>query len=315
MALYLITEWENNHYDDSDFFAGIYDDETKKCKAVMIGTTRFAGGIQYPENQPLTDEIVDESISWLNKSVTSDILSIHENKMEHTCYQDLFMKCEMRVNSKHRNVMFEWDSCSKCLSNPGEWINPHNPKDIRICFGCNGFGIVKTKRRVKGLDGKQCWRICEPDEIGIVYKWSKNWGCVYDKQTRYNTSCLVEFPAEKIMNVPLEKLNLILPDLTDKEVRDKMKARMRGYPFHQYLGASAWESRNYIAEYQDKRKKIEDNKRLQENQEADDNLFTLLDSLVENPNDIDKLQRVESLVKRYRLRIPKPISDKIYGEK
>ena len=41
--LHRLTEWEDNGYNDSDFWVSVYDDETNAVRAVLQGSTRFAG--------------------------------------------------------------------------------------------------------------------------------------------------------------------------------------------------------------------------------------------------------------------------------
>lgn len=41
--LHRLTEWEDNGYNDSDFWVSVYDDEKNAVRAVLKGSTRFAG--------------------------------------------------------------------------------------------------------------------------------------------------------------------------------------------------------------------------------------------------------------------------------
>lgn len=59
--LHRLTEWEDNGYDDSDFWVSVYDDETNEVRAVLSGSTRFAG--YAPDHgpdlgQPISDPVV-----------------------------------------------------------------------------------------------------------------------------------------------------------------------------------------------------------------------------------------------------------------
>ena len=40
----VISLWERNGYNDSDFYASVWDEETKSIKEYEYDTTRFAGG-------------------------------------------------------------------------------------------------------------------------------------------------------------------------------------------------------------------------------------------------------------------------------
>jgi hypothetical protein len=59
--LHRLTEWEDNGYDDSDFWVSVYDDETNEVRAVLAGSTRFAGNApgEGPDlGQPISDPAV-----------------------------------------------------------------------------------------------------------------------------------------------------------------------------------------------------------------------------------------------------------------
>jgi len=59
--LHRLTDWEDNGYNDSDFWVSVYDDEKNVVRAVLKGSTRFAGffGGDIPDiGQPITDPAI-----------------------------------------------------------------------------------------------------------------------------------------------------------------------------------------------------------------------------------------------------------------
>lgn len=57
---HLLTEWEVNGYDDSDFYASVYDDQTRTIEGICTGSTRYAGARSADQSvyPPISDPVV-----------------------------------------------------------------------------------------------------------------------------------------------------------------------------------------------------------------------------------------------------------------
>jgi hypothetical protein len=70
---YSLCEWEENGYDDSDFYAAYYDDETGEVKSKLVGSTRYYGGFSEdgktnPFEYP-TPEVVEKARKVLEEHI------------------------------------------------------------------------------------------------------------------------------------------------------------------------------------------------------------------------------------------------------
>lgn len=59
----VLADREENHYDDSDFYAVVWDEDGQKCKRVDYNTTRFAGGGGCLVDA--TEEVKQKAQKWL----------------------------------------------------------------------------------------------------------------------------------------------------------------------------------------------------------------------------------------------------------
>ena len=65
---YALTEWEDNGYHDSYFYAAVWDTELRTVRAIQTGATAYAGGIrQFP---PIQDHaMLAEALAWLAEHI------------------------------------------------------------------------------------------------------------------------------------------------------------------------------------------------------------------------------------------------------
>lgn len=209
MAEYLINEWEENGYDDSDFRVVTFNDETGEFTSHLIGSTRFAGGIKYPEN---TSE-------W-----TPEAAALCLEKMEERIFQS-FMKLEkmdvetpnsvkpgdkVRFLESKKTQVKEQVTCEKCEGS-GKWTNPRNSADKRECFACKGTGEVKGKKAKKGDNGKVQYTVTPAGTVGTV-TWFGTFQTIYARGyntlNRFSGTVGVQLEDGSIVYAPLEKLRL-----------------------------------------------------------------------------------------------------------
>lgn len=70
--LRLLSRWERNMYDDSDFLAAAWDTEARVLRLVLEGSTRFAGGHEAALAKPSEAELADAKAAlraWLTDAV------------------------------------------------------------------------------------------------------------------------------------------------------------------------------------------------------------------------------------------------------
>lgn len=86
----VISVWEKNGYDDSDFYAEVWDEETQSIKTIEYASTR---GWCYPNGARIdaTPEVIDKVRAYLKKK-NLEALQMKEKQEAHTVYKDKLIK-------------------------------------------------------------------------------------------------------------------------------------------------------------------------------------------------------------------------------
>ena len=83
MSKYVLNDWEENGYHDSDFMWAVYDDETNSIKAVEYGSTRYAASnMDTSDYKPLTPEILEKARKLLAKSIATHLRLSDEQRIK-----------------------------------------------------------------------------------------------------------------------------------------------------------------------------------------------------------------------------------------
>lgn len=240
MAKYLLADWERNGYHDSDWFDCYYDDETNKVVTVEVGTTRFAGGPfqNRPKYEPLTDEVLEKARVILQERIYTAIRGAEHREV--TEPNKVNKGERVRLLEDHRNKEREETEvpCWKC-DGTGEWVNPHNAKDVRKCFGCNG---TKTKKRSNAKKGGK-FVTYKAGTSGVIV-WTGTFRTIYANgyQTlgRHTLSTRVKLDDGTVINVPLSKLRLDREPMGDDELQERARKLSYHYNFLTAGGCTAW---------------------------------------------------------------------------
>lgn len=194
MTLYKLTEWEHNGYDDSDWYAVVYDDEKDELDRVLTGTTRFADALHCgPKMFSPTPEIMEKARAANIKMMLPTLIQREHNRVMEP-YNDLVPGAIVKMTAGSKVMEKQINPCQKC-NGSGKWINPKNENDKRECFGCHGHGILEGDK-IKDASGKQKYIHILEGMVGEVVD-SKVWGTFYkngyNRPNRENTRVLVKF--------------------------------------------------------------------------------------------------------------------------
>lgn len=145
-------ETERNGYHDSDWYVWVYDTETDTIEHLEVGTTRFYGCLKHGAqvcyacrgitDEPMPPEVREKAEKqvrehYYNRKLAAELKPVIGWEVVTT---------KAATNRPREEVS---EPCKKC-NGTGKWINPQNPKDIRVCFGCKGSGEVKRSKAGKG---------------------------------------------------------------------------------------------------------------------------------------------------------------------
>lgn len=247
---YRICEWERNGYDDSDFYGAYYDEATGDLHTIEIGSTRYAGGINFgSEYLTPTPEIVEKARLVLAKRIAKALFDNDNNLVMAPEPHEIKKTYEVSLLEPHtyRLPVKEEKPCFKC-EGTGKFIR--GGREIGVCFACKGTKVLacKTGKYQKGPDGKcikktipagtifTCFE--EPAFFGTQYKNG------YNKPRRFNTTLRVTHEGTKV-RLPLEKLRLARDPMTEAEAAAKGEAYSHNYQFGTVCGCTAWLSDNY----------------------------------------------------------------------
>ena len=286
MAKYVLTDWEINGYDDSDFMLTYWDDESKTMRSHLHGSTRFGGCMckrenalpEHPQGSSSyhlcatleyqsetssyrvkeqgewllmpTAEVVEQARLWLEEHIFQRLTKVDKRTVDEPDVSDLHEGLEVRLLADCKMQLNTTEPCQKC-SGSGKWINPRNPADKRHCFGCKGTGEHVTGK-AKDANGKLVYAKLKKDAHGKVVDW-KSFGQFYSRgynqPSRFNTSVQFRLESGEGARASLEKMRLHRDYAAAETLRAKARDLSFNYQFSAASGAKfAWDTHNFAAQ-------------------------------------------------------------------
>jgi hypothetical protein len=262
MTKYLLTDWEINGYNDSDFMCTYYDDSTKEVKSHTYGTTRFAAPTMIGWNNNVssvdiddevclmpTREVVESARVWLEEYIFNRMVAADKLLVDSPDVENLHEGLSVRLTADCRYQLTTSEPCIKC-SGSGNWVNPKNAADKRECFSCKGTGLHITGK-LKDANGKLVYEKLAAGTFGSVVDW-KSFGQFYangyNKPNRQNTTVQFKLLSGKIVRASLEKLRLNREYLSIEELRASARKQSYSYEFSKIYPRSAWDTHNFARE-------------------------------------------------------------------
>jgi hypothetical protein len=226
MSLYKLYEWESNGYQDSDWYASIYDSINNDIFVKQTGTTRFANSLpdgciyeMLPSGEwnKIKLQIPDQNIinkAWeiLVKKRFVYFQEKQKNDQVNFTVSQFQKGTEVFLREPHKNYEKDEVTCHKCQGS-GKWINPKQVKDIRECFACLGMGTI-----CKAKSANKKWKIIVPGTTGIIVELFR-----YSRLESLSSISAKIKSENFIFNASLSKLGVHIPILSDKELMDKAK--------------------------------------------------------------------------------------------
>lgn len=263
MSKFLLTDWEINGYNDSDFMCSYYDDVANVIGFHEYGTTRFAAPTNIGINPDGTTSVTvaGETLLMPNADVVEkarlaladrifDRLQKADRKLvDEPDYADLFQGMRVRLTENVRMQVRESAPCNKC-SGSGKWINPRNANDKRDCFACKGSG-QHVGAKVKGDNGKQAWDNLPAGLTGVVVDWKafgQFYANGYNKPGRHNTTVQFRTDDGKLVRAGLSKLRLDQDYKDDSYLQGKAEELSFNYQFSALYPRHAWDTHNFAAQ-------------------------------------------------------------------
>jgi len=266
MAKYVLTDWEINGFEDSDFMLTYWDSKHKIMGSHMHGSTRFGGcqckptpiegGSSYHlcgENPEVllmpTAAVVEEARQWLEHLIFVSLTVADKRVVDEPNVRDLQPGLEVRLLSDCKMQVNETEPCSKC-NGTGVWTNPKRLTDVRTCFACNG-SKVRFLGKKKDSNGKLVYEKLTAGMHGTVVDW-KSFGRFfangYNQPNRSNTT--VQFCVDgRIVRANLEKLRLHREYASPDMLRDMALRQSFNYQFSAASGHKfAWDTYNFAAQ-------------------------------------------------------------------
>lgn len=259
MTKYLLTDWEINGYDDSDFMCSYYDDVANKIGFHCYGSTRYAAptniGIANGITSVVVDgdtvimptaEVVEKARLVLEEHIFQRMTATDKRIAEEPDVADLHKGLRVRLLVDARMQIRAMEPCQKC-NGSGKWINPRNANDKRDCFGCKGTGLhVGGKVQI---NGKQAYDKLTAGLAGEVLDWTsfgQFYANGYNKPGRHNTTVQFKTDGGKMVRASLNKLRLDRELEEPLVLRDKAKALSFHYQFSALTpGKFAWDTHNH----------------------------------------------------------------------
>lgn len=270
MAKYILCEWEQNGYNDSDFVCMYYDAEKKEIVSYTYGTTRCAAPTAYAidgnkttiyiskmnpttfqwetDKEPLlvpTKEIVEEARQVYEEKILQALIEGDKRHVDSPEVGDLKEGLTLELVEECKNQVFKQDKCQKC-NGSGHWINPRNSNDKRNCFACKGSGNCKGEKE-KNAQGKQVYEKVPAGTVGTIVDW-KSFGTFYAKgynqPDRHNTTVVLKTAQGKLFRAPLDKCKLARAYASVEVLREKAKSLSYDYQWQSLGPHCAWLSSN-----------------------------------------------------------------------
>lgn len=260
MGKYLLTDWEINGYDDSDFMCTYYDDVADVIGAHCYGTTRAAAptmiGISADGTTSVeiggdvlrlpTKEIVERARIKLEDFIFGLLEREEQRRVHDPDVKDLTQGLRVRTKIECKNQMSLDVDCDKC-GGSGNWTNPRNDADKRECFACKGSG-VKRGPKLKTEDGKPKWEKIPAGTTGMVIRWG-SFGTFYrngyNQPNPDNTSVQFRTDEGKVVRSTLKNLRMDRECKTAEELRVIAKDMSFGYGFSRIYPRAAWDTYNH----------------------------------------------------------------------
>jgi len=270
MAKYLLTDWEINGHDDSDFMLTYWDDVSLKVEAHCYASTRYGGCYCKPEaveggssyhlcgNPARSDrqapEVllmptaskVEDARQWLEDWLFGVMQREDKQLVDFPDFDHLHEGLEVRLLEACKFQINTTEPCNKCAGG-GKWINPRNPNDKRDCFACKGSG-QHVNGKLKNDQGKLVFEKLEAGAYGTVIDW-RAFGTFYpggaNKPDRHNTTVQFKLENGKVVRASLKKLRLHREYRTQDSLRARAKGISYSYEFSKVYPRHAWDTHNY----------------------------------------------------------------------
>ena len=263
MTKYLLTDWEINGYDDSDFMCTYFDTTDNAVHTHCYGTTRCAAPtmigwssdgvssvvIRGEACLAPTKEIVEQARLWMEEYIFGTLERADARLVDTPDVKDLHEGLEVRLLSACRMQLKETEACLKCAGT-GKWTNPKNAIDQRDCFGCKGTGQHITGKK-KDANGKLTYEKLVAGMHGIVVDW-RSFGKFYgdrgyNKPDRYNTTVQFKLDDGRVVRASLEKIRLHREYASSEVLRAKARELSFNYQFSAIYPRHAWDTYNYAS--------------------------------------------------------------------
>lgn len=262
MSKFLLTDWEINGYDDSDFMASYYDDKTNSIGFTCYGSTRYPSpriighnadgstSVEVDGEHLLmpTSDVVEKARLVLEESIFQKLDRAEKRLVDEPDVEDLSKGLYVRLIANARMQVRATEPCNKC-NGSGKWINPRRETDVRNCFACDGSGQHKGAK-VKNEEGKQVYEVLPAGLTGYVVDWNsfgQFYANGYNKPNRHNTTVQFRTKDGKVVRASLSKLRLDRDYQSPESLRQKARELSFHYQFSALYPRFAWDTCNYAA--------------------------------------------------------------------
>lgn len=266
MSKFLLTDWEINGYDDSDFMASYYDDSVNKIGFICYGSTRYPsatniGMVDMGTGSRVTTvvvdgdnllmpnaEMVEKARLVLEDNIYLRLLMQEKRLVEEPDVGDLKVGIKVRLTTKAKMQLRESNPCQKC-NGTGKWTNPRVNNDKRDCFACKGSG-QHVGAKVKNEQGKQAYQELPVGLVGEVVDWTsfgQFYANGYNKPNRDNTTVQFRTSDGKVVRASLNKLRLDRDFKSESYLHGSAKELSYNYGFSALYPRFAWDTHNFAA--------------------------------------------------------------------
>jgi hypothetical protein len=259
MTKYLLTDWEVNGYNDSDFVCTYFDTVDGKVHTHTYGSTRYPSATNIGWNNGVssvvidgeaclypTIEVVELARVWLEEYIFQRMLAADKLAVDEPQVKDLHEGLQVQVKEACRFQLTITEPCNKC-SGSGKWINPHRPTDERACFGCKGTG-KHFAGKAKDAAGKLVYVKLEVGTSGSVIDWAsfgKFYANGYNHPGPSNTTVQFRLESGNVVRAGLSKLRLHRNYREEKWLHEKARECSYSYQFSAIYPRHAWDSSNF----------------------------------------------------------------------
>jgi hypothetical protein len=263
---FLLTDFELNGINDSDFVCSYYDTETHSLGFHEYGTTRCAAptmiGWSNEKGQKVssvviageptyypTIEILEQARVALQDKLFAAMKAADIRKRDEPQPSDLYQGLKLFLTHNCRMQKVNTEKCRKC-DGSGKWINPRNDQDSRECFACRGTGQHYAGKS-KNAQGKQEYVFLTAGLTGSAVDWT-SFGTFYrngyNHPDRHNTTVQLIGEDGNKWRAGLKNLRLDRDYQTDTELRVKADCQSRTYQFSYGYPHFAWDTNNFALE-------------------------------------------------------------------